>query len=52
MWSRLQKTPTQPLNSAQNLAFFTSLGRLMKLSLALVQGTIELGGGGVYLTCE
>jgi hypothetical protein len=42
------ETPDATIDSAQNLALFTSLGRFMKLSTALA---IELGGGdGVYLT--
>ncbi len=36
--SPFQKPPTQPLDSAQNFAIFTSLGRLMKISTALVSG--------------
>ncbi len=38
----------QPMDSAQNLTFFTYLGPFMKLSTALA---IELGGGrAAYLT--
>jgi hypothetical protein len=48
MWSRLQKTP-QPLDSAKKLAFFTSLGRLMKLSSALVLGA-QLSWAGAAFT--